>query len=246
MDTTPKGANSWLLPASVILAGLFIGGAVLWNNVHPITPGVGGPDTGTPTKVNIKDVDTKNVPFIGQANAPITIAFWSDFQCPYCKSFEVGHEQIPTPAALPQIITDYVDTGQAKVVFKDVVFLSPRMGPDSMTAALYSQSVWKLYPAQYFAWRTAIFEAQDEEGAGFGDAASIDKMNATIAGIDAAKIAADVKANTGVYTKVAEATTAEAQKLGVKATPSFIIGTQLIEGALPFAAFKAVLDPLVK
>ena len=249
MDTTDKGANSLLLPASVILAGLFIGGAVLWNNAHPATIGAGGTAAAggaAATAVDIKDVNTKGFPFIGRADAPVTIAFWSDFQCPYCKSFEVGHEQIATPPALPQIISDYVDTGKAKVVFKDVVFLSPRMGTDSLTAVLYGQAVWKLYPAQYFAWRTAMFEAQDEEGGGFGNAASIDKLNATIAGIDAAKVAADVKVNTDAYTKVADATTAEAQRLGVNATPSFIIGTELIAGAVPFASFKAVIDPLVR
>ncbi len=236
--------NKYFLPAAVIVAGLFIAGAVMWNGSQPSgTQPVG---QGDAPKADIKDVKTDGVPFIGQANAPVTIAFWSDFQCPYCKAFEVGHQQIPTPAALPEIIKDYVDSGKVKVVFKDVVFLSPRMGMDSLTAVLYSQSVWKLYPDQYFAWRTAMFEKQDEEGAGFGDAASIDKMNATIAGIDAAKVSADVKANTDAYTQVASATTAEAQKLGVNSTPSSIIGTQLIVGALPYASFKTAIDSLLK
>ena len=38
--------------------------------------------------VNIKDVKTDGDPFIGKADAPVTIAFWSDFQCPYCKKLE--------------------------------------------------------------------------------------------------------------------------------------------------------------
>jgi len=39
---------------------------------------------------------------------------------------------------------------------------------------------------------------------------------------------------------------AEAQKAGVNATPSFVIGTQVIAGAYPYANFKSVLDPLLK
>lgn len=243
MDT--NNTNKYFLPAAVIIAGLFIAGAVMWNGSRPSTGTQPSGQENAP-KVNIKDVKTDGVPFIGQANAPVTVAFWSDFQCPFCRAFEVGHPQIPTPAALPDIIKDYVDAGKVKVVFKDVVFLSPRMGTDSLTAVLYSQSVWRLYPGQYFTWRTAMFEAQDEEAAGFGNASSIDTLNATIAGIDAAKVAADVKANTDAYTQVANATTAEAQKLGVNSTPSSIIGAQLIVGALPYASFKTAIDELLK
>lgn len=242
MNTNETG-NKYFLPAAVIVAGLFIAGAVMWNGSNPST---GSPQAGTAPSIDVKEVKTDGNPFIGQAQAPITIVFWSDFQCPYCKAFEIGHPQIPTPAALPEIIKNYVDTGKAKVVFKDVVFLSPRAGMDSLTAALYGQSVWKLYPENYFAWRTAMFVAQDEEGGGFGNAASIDKLNATIAGIDATKVAADVKANTDAYTRQADATTAEAQRLGVNSTPSSVIGTQLVVGALPYANFQTAIDLLLK
>ncbi len=232
-----KGMNAWLMPASIVLAGLFIGGAVLWNNIHPVTiggAGTGGGGAGGAT-VNIKDVDTKGAPFIGNANAPVTIAFWADYQCPFCKQFE--------QVTLPQIIQNYVNTGKVKIVFFDLTFL----GDDSVTAAEYGRAVWKLYPGQYFAWRTAMYEAQDDEGdKGFGDAASIDKLNATIPGLDAAKLKADVTANKGPYAAAAAADKAQGQKLGISATPSFVIGTQLIQGALPIDAFKAALDPLVK
>jgi protein-disulfide isomerase len=247
MDTN-ETINKYFLPIAVVAAGLLIAGAVVWNGSHPSTgtqPQQAG--AGTASAADIKNVKTDGVPFIGNPNASVTIAFWSDFQCPYCKAFEVGGvPQIPTPAALPDIIKKYVDTGKVKIVFKDVVFLSPRAGMDSLTGALYGQSVWKLYPDKYFAWRSAMFTAQDEEGGGFGNAASIDKLDAAIAGINAAKVSADVKTNTDAYTAQANATTAEAQKLGVSATPSFIIGTQLVEGAYPFAKFQSVIDPLLK
>jgi len=242
MDTTNEMSSKFFLPAAVIVAGLFIAGAVFWNGSRPA-----GQPAGSASSVDVKNVDIEGVPFIGNPNAPITIAFWSDFQCPYCKAFEVGGiPQIPTPPAFPDIVKNYVDTGKVKIVFKDVVFLSPRMGMDSLTAVLYGQSVWKLYPSQYLAWREAMLVSQDEEAGGFGDAASIDKLNATIAGIDAARVTADVKANTNAYTEKANATTAEAQKLGIQATPSFIIGNQLVEGAYPFARFQEVIDSLLK
>jgi len=246
MDTnTPS--NKYFLPIAVIAAGLIIAGAVYWNGAHP-SSGSGQAPTGgsgnTPAAVNINNVKTDGDPYIGNPNAPVTIAFWSDFQCPYCKAFEVGGVAgVTTPAALPDIIKNYVDTGKVKIVFMDFVFL----GNDSVTAALYNQSVWKLYPSEYFAWRTAMYTAQDQEGdQGFGNAASIDKLDTTIPGIDAAKIAADVKANGSAYQAMVDSDKAEAEKVGIQATPAFVIGTQVITGAYPYASFKTAIDALLK
>jgi protein-disulfide isomerase len=237
MDTNNKD-NNISLPASVIIAGLFIAGAVLWNGSHPTAAPTGGTaptGTGTAPSVNIKNVKTAGDPFIGQTNAPVTVAFWSDFQCPYCKSFELN--------TLPDIVKNYVDTGKVKLVFMDFTFL----GKDSTTAALYSRSVWKLYPSSYFAWRTAMYNAQDQEGdQGFGNAASIDKLDATVAGIDAAKVTADVKANTSTYQAAVDADRAEATKAGINATPGFVIGTQTILGAYPYTNFQTAIDALLK
>ena len=236
MDTNDT-SNKYFLPAAVVVAGLLIAGAVVWNNARPAD------STGSLAgAVDIKEVKTEGEPFIGDANAPVTIAFWSDFQCPFCKAFEVGHEQIPTQPALPDIIKNYVDTGKVKIVFKDVVFLSPRMGTDSLTGAVYNLAIWKLYPESYFAWRTAMFNAQDEEGGGFGNAESIDALNAAVPGIDAARVAAEVNANRSEYERHANEVTAEAQRLKVNATPSLIIGNQLIQGALPYANFKPIIE----
>lgn len=240
--------NKFFLPAAVVLAGLFIAGAVLWSGAHPVqAPTTGGAQAGQgapAVAVDIKNIKLAGNPFIGKADAPVTIAFWSDFQCPYCKAAEVGGiPQITVAPSIPDIVKNYVDTGKVKLVFMDFVFL----GNDSVTAALYNRSVWKLYPDQYFAWRTAMYTAQDEEGdKGFGNTASIDKLDATIPGLDAAKIAADVKANTATYQAEVDADKAEAQKAGVNATPSFVIGTHLIQGAYPFSELQKAIEPLLK
>ncbi|MFZ2167385.1 MAG: thioredoxin domain-containing protein [Minisyncoccia bacterium] len=225
--------SKYFLPAAVVVAGLFIAGAVIWNGQRPAAAPA---DNGAPAaaKVDIKNVKTDGHPFIGQENAPVTIAFWSDFQCPFCKRFETE--------TLPQIITNYVNTGKVKVVFMDFAFLSE----DSTTGALYSRSVWKLYPNSYLAWHEAMTAAQDEEHGGFGNAASIDKLNATISGLDAGKIAADVKANSAAYKAMIDADKVEAQKAGINATPGFVIGKQSILGAYPYANFQAAIDEALK
>jgi protein-disulfide isomerase len=231
--------NKYFLPAAVVIAGLFIGGAVLWNGAHPSPAGVGGggqvAGAGQVPAVDIKNVNIAGNPFIGAANASVVIAFWSDFQCPFCKKFVVE--------TLSQIEKEYVDTGKAKVVFMDFPFL----GEDSIAGAAYSLAVWKLYPSSYLAWHTAMYNAQDDEGdQGFGDAASIDELNATIAGIDAAKVAADVKENMAAYQAQIDVDKAEAKKAGISATPSAVIGKKAIVGAYPYAEFKAAIEAVLK
>ncbi|PIR82963.1 hypothetical protein COU19_03060 [Candidatus Kaiserbacteria bacterium CG10_big_fil_rev_8_21_14_0_10_56_12] len=231
--------NKYFLPIAVLVAGLLIAGAVMWNGSRS-----GDAGAGAASAVDVKNVTTEGHPFIGSQDAPITLAFWSDFQCPFCKAFETGGvAQITTPAALPEIIKNYVDTGKVMIVFMDFAFL----GNDSTVAAEYGRAIWKLYPDTYFTWRTAMYKAQDEEGdKGFGNAASIDKLNAGIPGFDVAKIASDVAANRASYDAMIAADKTEGEKVGVDSTPSILVGTILIKGAYPYAKFQTAIDSLLK
>jgi protein-disulfide isomerase len=92
-----------------------------------------------------------------------------------------------------------------------------------------------------------MYTAQDDEGdKGFGDADSINKLTGTISGIETPKVVADVAANKDAYDALIEADKAEAGKVGVQATPSFVIGTEVIGGAYPFARFQTAIDALLK
>jgi len=231
--------NNKFLPVSVIAAGLLIAGAVMWNGSHPAPAGQAGNQPGAPAptaKADIKNVKLDGLPFIGKADAPVTIANWSDFQCPFCKRFEIE--------TLPQIVKDYVNTGKVRIVFLDFAFL----GNDSLIAGEWSRAMWKLYPDKYEAWRDAMYAGQPTENSlnETDYLAWIKKTTGTIAGVDVAKVAADAVANKTAYDAAMNVDKAEAQKVGVNATPSFVIGTQVIAGAYPYATFKTAIDALVK
>lgn len=229
-------SNKIFLPAAVVVAGLFIAGAVIWSGAHPAqAPGIAGGTAPAPS-VNIKDVKTDGQPFIGNANAPITIAEWSDYQCPYCKQFEL--------TTLPQIIQNYVSAGKVKVVFKDFEFL----GPDSMVDAEYARAIWALYPAQFGAWRTALYTQEPQENIlnAADNLALLAKVTSSLTGVDLNKVKAAVAANQATYDAAINADKAEAGNFGIQATPSFVIGTQMIAGAYPYATFQAALDAVSK
>lgn len=236
-EAQTKDYSKLYIPAAIVAAGLIVGVFVMIGLSN--SGGAGAAGTAT-VKVNIKDVKTDGDPYIGQKNAPVTIAYWFDYQCPFCKAVDVGGiPQIPIEPAMPEIVKEYVDTGKVKVVFKDYAFL----GPDSVTAALYSHAVWNLYPEHFYEWHVAMFKAQDEENGGeFGGEASVVALTRTISGIDADKVKADVAAHRDEYQKAMDADKAEGAKLGVQGTPGFITGKTFIPGAAEFSTFKQAID----
>jgi len=63
---------------------------------------------------------------LGQADAPVTIEVWEDFQCPFCQRFTFEIE--------PQVVEEFVETGKARLVFRNLAFL----GDESHWAAVAS------------------------------------------------------------------------------------------------------------
>lgn len=239
MDST-SALSKFSTPIAIVIGATIIGAFVM--------VGLRGQEATSPTagapKVNVKDVETAGAPYIGNEKAPLTIAFWSDFQCPFCKAVEVGGvPQIPTQPSIPQIVQQYVDTGKVKIVFKDFAFL----GNDSITAAEYGRAVWELYPTKYYAWREAMLHAQDEEGdVGFGDEASILKLSATISGVDVSALKELVAEKKEVYDTAISADQQEGAKFGVQGTPAFIIGTKFIGGAEQLSSFVTAIESQLK
>lgn len=235
-----KDYSALYIPGAIIVAGLIIGGSLI---IAFKGSGTSQGATGQqPTiAVNVEDVVIDDHhPYIGEKNAPVTLVAWEDYQCPFCKAVEVGHEQIPGEPAMPQLIEEYVKTGKLKIVFKNYAFL----GDDSKIAALYDLAVWKLYPQRYHEFREAMYNAQDEEHGGFGNETSILAMiKKELPGMDGAKLKADVTANVETYTKQMDEDRAEGASFGITGTPGFITGEVLIPGAVGIAEFKAAIDP---
>lgn len=183
--------------------------------------------------VDISKVKITGQPFIGKANAPATIAYWYDYQCPFCKRSEED--------AIPQLIADYVKTGKVKLVYKDFQFL----GPDSQTAGLAGRAVWEVAPDKFSEWHKAMYDKQDNENSGWGSRADILALTKSL-GIDSAKVDKLMTTKADEYQKAMASDKAEGSGFGVSGTPSFIIGKQLIVGAQPYSSLKVAIDEALK
>ena len=232
-----KNDNSRLTtPWAIVIGSIIIALAIFFSNSSISLGGGSGSKSADSkaAKIDIKNVETKGDPFIGYENAPVTIAYWSDYQCPFCKRFET--------TSMQQIISNYVDSGKVKIVFKDYQFL----GDDSHTASLYARAVWDLYPDKFFVWREAVFNKQDAENGGWGNENDLKTLTASIDAIDITKITSTINSNKTKYQKAIDDDKAEGEKFGISGTPGVILGTETIYGAQPYDTFKTAIDKLLK
>lgn len=231
-DSKSEFMEKYLTPIAVLVGAAIIAVALIFGSgAKPAGNGQGAPTV----KVNIKDVTTEGAPFIGNANAPVVMAFWFDYQCPFCKKFD---ETVVT-----QLYENYVKTGKLKIVFKDFQFL----GEDSTVAGQFGRAMWEAYPDHYYEWFQAMSANQDDEGdKGFGDLESIKGITAKIQGVDVNKVVALMNQKKSAYDAAMAADRAEAQKMGINGTPSFIIGTTMAVGSTYEAATKLIDEQLKK
>jgi protein-disulfide isomerase len=227
--------KDFLTPLAIIIAGVMISGAILWANkqlidVERLTYGAQTATSPPTAAVDITKVSQEGVPFIGDPKAPVVMAYWFDYQCPFCRENE---EKV-----MPRLITDYVKPGKLKILFKDLAFL----GPDSQTAALAARAVWEVAPDKFYEWHKAMFDHQDDENAGWGKKEDIIALTKTIPGIDAAKVEQLMTDRAKDYQKEVEADGAEGNAMGVTGTPGVIIGKQQISGVPPYEKLKTAID----
>ncbi len=238
MEPEAKPSKSSLaIPIAIILAGAIIGGAIILGAiiVGSSTRGALGEDAGVrqqpPRTADISKVKIVGEPFIGNQNAPVTIAYWYDYQCPFCRQNE--------ETTMPQVVKDYVDTGKVKFVFKDFQFL----GVDSQTLGQFSRAVWAVAPNKFYQWHKAVFDNQGTENTGWATHDKIMSITTTVLGTtDATKINQQVTVNEAAYQKEMDADKTEGASYGVTGTPAFLIGKRLVVGAQPYAAIKQVID----
>ena len=76
-----------------------------------------------PAKITIETFVENGSTVFGNPNAPITLVEFGDYQCHYCNVFFETIEG--------DIITNYVETGKVKIIFKDYNII----GPDSINAS---------------------------------------------------------------------------------------------------------------
>jgi protein-disulfide isomerase len=100
-----------------------------------------------PLADNRAQLQTKDSPSLGPANAPVTLVEFSDFQCPVCRSL---HD------VLRGLLPNYP---QVRVVFKD--FPLEQLHPWARTAAMAGRCAYQQDPAAFWKMYDLIYDNQE-------------------------------------------------------------------------------------
>jgi protein-disulfide isomerase len=167
-----------------------------------------------------------NEAFRGDANAPITLIEYSDFECPFCsRGFNTVME----------LMEKY--KGKIRFAYKH---LPLSFHPQAMPASQYFEAI-KLQSAEK-AWQfhDEIYKNQRKLQNGEAFLKEIAKKLK----VDMAKLAKDVKSE--VVQKKIDADMAEAAKFGFQGTPGFLLNGIPVKGAYPTSHFDGLIDELKK
>ncbi|MEK7233572.1 MAG: thioredoxin domain-containing protein [Elusimicrobiota bacterium] len=159
----------------------------------------------------------------GNANAPITIVEYSDYQCTFCSTGAKNIEQ------LRKIYGD-----RLRVVFKNKPL---DFHPLAMPAAQWFEALALQSPEKAWTFHDTLFEHQDKLGEDYY------KLLTTDLGLDVAKAAKDAKSET-VKAKI-EADMTEAKKFGFSGTPGYLINGIPLRGAYPIGTFEEIIAKLL-
>ena len=166
---------------------------------------------------------------LGDPDAPITIVEYSSLTCPHCASF---HRDI-----LPELKRDYIDTGKAKLIYRDY---PTRPVALAISAAMLARCA---PPRRYFGFIELLFRKQ-ESWVSAGNPMESLAMAGQIGGMRRADFEACMR-NEDLFQAIRARQQEAWQALGVQSTPTFIInGEHRIVGPEHYDEFRAVLEPL--
>jgi len=196
-------------------------GQYLISDLVPIDPTAEIPSqqevqpTTQPTQAQLSEDDD---PVLGDKNAPITIIEFSDFQCPFCAKF---HSE-----TLPELKKNYIDTGKAKLIYRDYPLPNH---PMAIPSALAAQCVFEQGGDEaYYKYHDTLFSNQ----------AILSSENLIVWASQQGYNIKDCFESQKFLNEV-NADYAAGGQLG---TPTFFINGMKVEGAQPYTIFEQILE----
>ncbi len=170
----------------------------------------------------------------GDPNAPVTVLEYSDFTCGYCEKF--FHE------TFPRLLSEYIDTGKVRFVYRD--FPRAPGGP-----GLHASKAARCAGEQdaYWPMHDRLFNS--------GQRFSVDQLrgHAKDLGLDGSKFSQCLDGET--YVKEIYQDRIEGGTLGIRGTPGFVIFLTslpkdgeivMIPGAFPYDVFQEEIEKVMK
>ncbi|MCL4559837.1 MAG: DsbA family protein [Chloroflexi bacterium] len=162
-------------------------------------------------------VETSQDKSMGEIAAPVVVVEYGDYQCPACGRF--------ASTVKPKIVEEFVKTGQVRFVFRSFQFI----GEESQWAAEAAECANE--QGKYWEYYEKVYSKQAGENAG---AFRKEKLVQFAAEIGLQTESFNQCLASGKFTEKVKAETLEAQKLGLRSTPSLLVNGKLVEGGAQY------------
>ncbi len=147
---------------------------------------------------------------LGNPNAPVTLQYFGDLECPVCKEFTLG--------ALPAIVQKWVKTGKVKIEYRSLQTATrePEVFKTQQVAAYAAGK-------QHKAWNfiETFYHEQGEEGSGYVSESYLQGLAQQVPGLNLTKWTSD--RNDPELANQVEVDKQAANSQGFTGTPSFLI-----------------------
>ena len=180
---------------------------------------------------------TAHRPVRGDANAPVTIVNFDDFQCPFCSKM---HQEL-----FPALFDQY--KGKVKIVYVDYPLIA--IHPWALHAAVDANCLAAQNNDAYWDFADRVHSSQQSIGASHDAKTAeteVDKITREIAGnhkLDSPKLDACLAKNDKA---AVEKSIATGDTLGVDSTPTLFVNGTKLEGAQPPEVVKQAIDNALK
>jgi protein-disulfide isomerase len=148
---------------------------------------------------------------LGNPNAPVTLKYYGDLECPICKEFTLG--------ALPTLIQKYVRTGKVKIEYHslETATREPEVFKTQQVAALAAGK-------QKLGWNfiELFYHEQGEEDSGYVNESYLQGLASQVPGLNLAGWT--TARSEPAYSNEVAADAQAANQAGFTGTPSFEIG----------------------
>lgn len=157
-------------------------------------------------------VETSQDKSIGEVDAPVVVVEYGDYQCPACGRF--------ASTVKPKIVEEFVNTGQVRFVFRSFQFI----GEESQWAAEAAECANE--QGKYWEYYDKLYSSQAGENAGAFRKENLEEFAADL-GLQTQQFNQCLAS--GKYTEKVKAESMEAQRLGLRSTPSLLVNGELVD-----------------
>ena len=173
-------------------------------------------------------------PYLGDPSAPITLVEFGDYQCFFCNKYFHNTE--------PDLLSNYVETGKVKIIFKDYTII----GPDSITAAHAAHCAND--QGKFWLYHDVLYNNWTGENNGWASSENLLRFAQNIE-LDIDEFSQCMLSE--IHKPIIAASNNDARTIGLTGTPGFfVIGDNnqvtKIQGAQPYEVFERIFDSKLK